>query len=97
MLYESLANEKISRRDFVKKIGKVSAGAAGVAAFGLSSLSTEPVRAKGKVVVRIGSVWHVDEFTPDVEEEFMSLLRKYSKDEFEPKFFAAGSLFLQET
>ena len=92
MLYESLLDGKISRRDFVKKIGKVSAGAAGVAAFGLSSLSTEPVRAKGKVVVRIGSVWHVDEFTPDVEEEFMSLLRKYSKDEFEPKFFAAGSL-----
>ena len=58
MLYEELLNGRISRRDFVKKIGKVSAGAAGMAAFGLSSLSTKPVIAKGKVVVRIGSVWH---------------------------------------
>jgi len=81
--------KKITRRDFVKGM---TAGAAGVATFGLGSLSTRPVRAKGRVVVRIGSVWHVDDFTPDVENEFMSLLKKYSNDEFDPKFFAAGAL-----
>ncbi|MDM8540392.1 TRAP transporter substrate-binding protein [Desulfococcaceae bacterium HSG9] len=92
MKLEKLTDGEITRRDFVKKIGKISVGTAGLTAFGLSSLNTKPVRAKGKVVVRIGSVWHEDEFTPDVEQEFMSLLRKHSKDEFDPKFFAAGSL-----
>lgn len=89
MSIKELGQKKVSRRSFVKTIG---AGALGAAAFGLGALSPAPVRAKGKVVVRIGSVWHEDDFTPDVEKEFMSLLRKYSKDEFDPKFFPAGSL-----
>jgi TRAP-type C4-dicarboxylate transport system substrate-binding protein len=89
---KDLLKGKITRRDFVKKVGKVTAGAAGVATFGFGALNPTPVRANKRVVVRIGSVWHEDEFTPDVEKEFMSLLLKYSKDEFEPKFFAAGSL-----
>lgn len=76
----------INRRQFVKGM------AVGAAAFGLNMLATTPIKAKGRYVVRIGSVWHVDPITPDVEEEFMDLLRKYSKDEFDPKFFPAGSL-----
>lgn len=89
MKLEEFNEKKISRRSFVKGIGT---GALGAAAFGLGALSPKPVRAKGKVVVRIGSVWHEDEFTPDVEKEFMSLLIKYSDGEFDPKFFPAGSL-----
>lgn len=81
-------NLTINRRQFLKGATLAAAGTA----FGLNALSPSPVRAKGRVIVRIGSVWHVDEFTPDVEKEFMALLRKYSKDEFDPKFFPAGSL-----
>ena len=89
MKNQKVNSNQLTRRDFVKGM---TAGAAGLATFGLTTLSTRPVRAKGKVVVRIGSVWHEDEFTPDVEKEFMSLLKKYSNDEFDPKFFSAGSL-----
>jgi len=89
MIYDKLTKGKMNRRSFLKGM---AIGTAGTAAFGLGALSAGPVRAKGRVVVRIGSVWHVDEFTPDVEKEFMDLLRKYSKDEFDPKFFPAGSL-----
>ncbi|MBW2306677.1 MAG: TRAP transporter substrate-binding protein [Deltaproteobacteria bacterium] len=86
MKEKDLGIPTINRRQFVKGM------AAGAAAFGLNMLSTTPLKAKGKYVVRIGSVWHVDPITPDVEEEFMDLLRKYSKGEFDPKFFPAGSL-----
>ena len=76
----------LSRRRFVQ------GAAAGTAAFSLGMLNAIPVRAKKRTVVRIGSVWKVDKITPDAEEEFMALLRKYSNDEFDPKFFPAGSL-----
>jgi len=66
--------------------------AAGAAALGIGALNTRPIRAQGRYVVRIGSVWQVDNITPDVEVEFMDLLRKYSNDEFDPKFFPAGAL-----
>ncbi len=78
--------KRVGRRPFLKST------AAGAAALSLAMLNTRPVRAAKRYVVRIGSVWRVDNLTPDVEVEFMDLLRKYSNDEFDPKFFAAGAL-----
>lgn len=75
---------RLNRRSFV-------AGAA-AGALAMPFLNTQPIKAQGRYVVRIGSVWKQDNLTPDVEMEFMDFLREYSDGEFDPKFFPAGSL-----
>lgn len=79
-------NTDHSRRNFL-------AGAtASAAMLGFGALNTRPVKAQGKYVVRIGSVWKEDNITPDVDEEFIELLHEHSKGEFDAKFFPAGAL-----
>jgi len=74
---------KVSRR-------RVLAGSAAAAmAIGLA---TTPLRAQGKVIVRIGSVFRVGSIVPDAQQEFQRFLREYSKGEFEVKFYPSESL-----
>lgn len=82
----SLPTATMSRRRFV------TGTAAGTAALSLGLLNARPVRAQGRVVVRIGSVFRVDSIVPDVEQEFMKFLQDYSKGEFDPKFYPSESL-----
>jgi len=77
---------KIGRRQFIKGSAAVAATA------GLGMLNSVPVKAKGQYLIRISNNFPDDELVPDVDKEFMELLRKYSKDEFDVKCFYAGAL-----
>ncbi|MCF8075292.1 MAG: TRAP transporter substrate-binding protein [Desulfotignum sp.] len=82
-------SEKLNmgRRQFIKT-GTVAL--AGAATMGI--LNPFPVKAKGQYLIRINNNFPDDELVPDVDREFMELLRKYSKDEFNVKCFYAGAL-----
>lgn len=83
-----MANEKmIGRRQFIKNGACALAGAATI-----GMLNPIPVKAKGQYLVRINNNFPDDELVPDVDKEFMELLRKYSKDEFNVKCFYNGAL-----
>ena len=76
----------IGRRQFMKG----TLAFAGAATIGM--LNPIPVKAKGKYLIRINNNFPDDELVPDVDKEFMELLREYSKGEFEVKHFYNGAL-----
>jgi TRAP-type transport system periplasmic protein len=73
----------ISRRQIL------ATSAAAAVALGLGS---RPIRAQGRVVVRIGSVFRIGSIVPDAQLEFQKLLTEHSKGEFDPKFYPSESL-----